>query len=489
MGEQGSCNRICCPDRKRLFPHLRSDRTMNCCNLCFCTKLRIIILLLVTIIGVALSAFGFSFLFQDSRRDNVIPQDKFVKREGNRTRYNRIRKGLMGAKRNTVHGFTGSQRRWLDREREFLCELSIQPCAPFPSSWGKNDMIDGKLEQLLSDIVEGSFSQTGVMNTIKSGQEKDQLNNIKYSTWNSTKQTLKDMGNDILNDDDGKVNYLGHKFDEDAETGKRINTAIGQNKYISRCMLVLERMQKKLRTQPISVLEITLDVLHEFCLEFDKWNTAYYTGGTIKWYFQNLPFKQKSQLLHHRLDQCFAVMPPWFLQTMNLTVRTLKALKDTKLPYKLSVLNDSTSYNFVSQYLFEMLDDYTDQKSQKKVPRVTDKNRRQPADWYLRAILKWKLLGATQINSKHRIETMRKNKATLRRMGVEQSQLEKRTSANRVLERLARLFNNLAPTLGGWAKELSGILENRELRRVDHGLEKRLKSNKDGSDWRAEGAM
>merc|ERR1711964_810299 len=82
---------------------------------------------------------------------------------------------------------------------------------------------------------------------------------------------------------------------------------------------------------------------------------------------------------------------------------------------------------------------------------------------------KWKLLGATQINSKHRIETMRKNKATLRRMGVEQSQLEKRTSANRVLERLARLFNNLAPTLGGWAKELSGILENRELRRVDHG--------------------
>jgi len=360
-------------------------------------------------------------------------------------------------------------------------------------------MLDGKLEQMISDIVEGSFSQTGILSQIKSGQRKDKLNNIKYSAWNSTKQTLKDLGNDMLNDKGKKINYIGHKWDEHAETGQKVKKydtkgeETGANKYMERVILVVKRMLKKLRRGPISTLEVALDILDIFLAEYDNWNKLYYNGSTIKWYVKSgTSFKAKLNLLYKRLDQCFAVMPPWFLQTLNLLARTWKGFKGTKLPYNMTMLNSNTAYNYVHEYTFKMLDDYNDHKSGKdKVPHLTDKDIKQPKHWYNRlalSALKSKLVGALQIDTKERAETLRKNTATLRRMGVERSVLEKRNSANKILERLSSLFNDLAPTLGGWTKELSHILKNREMTRAERGLAKKMKRNKSKVDWRAEGA-
>merc|ERR1712034_269967 len=109
--------------------------------------------------------------------------------------------------------------------------------------------------------------------------------------------------------------------------------------------------------------------------------------------------------------------------------------------------------------------------------------------WIVKLAIKYKFLGKNEIEIKHRQETLRRNKNTFRRLGVNMRLIERNEGANRVLGSATKLFKTLAPTLGKWSHELSDILEQRERTRQNRGMEKKLPSNAPTSDWRAEGAM
>merc|ERR1712096_108862 len=358
---------------------------------------------------------------------------------------------------------TSEQAKWLDQERQFLCLLSTEKCAPFPSNWADN--IDDKIENLLVKFITGSESQKGIMGEIKANLKKDPTANIKYSTMNTVKQGLKDFGNEILDDGEGKkINYLGTKWDKCPVTGRKIGFVEGRS--IQRTHVVIQRMLELMRKGPISVFELTLSTLDEMLEAYRK----YARQGTLKFMLKSLPFKNRVNVPYARLDQCFSVMPMWFLQVINISLNSLHIMKGTKLPYNLSLFSKPLIYGLFEDRDLKMIEDYGNGTPHNAhVPGL--KRHKDENGWFWSFMLK--SLMASNVSKDCRKEIRRKNRATLRKLGVEQSSLERLGSNNKVLGTIAKAVGKSTGKGSKWAQELSGILENRaEVRKANGYLEK-----------------
>jgi len=318
------------------------------------------------------------------------------------------------------------------------------------------------------------------MNQIRSGLEDDPVANVKYKSWHCTKHALKDLGNDILNGGKAKneeefVNYLGHKWNENPETGEALDA---EGRSLKRVQVIIKKVLPFMRKGPLSVLEILLDaadtILDEY---FDFWGS-----GTVKFILKSLPFRQKANLLYARIDQCFSVLPLWSLQLINIALNSAKCLKDTKLPYELKLLNKPLAYNLFQDRVFRMVDHYTGQKALKhKQPSLVNESIEKPG-WFWTFMLK--TLMASNISAECRKEIRRKNRETLRAMGIEQSWMEKHSGSNKILGHIAKAVDKAAPKGNSWARELSSMLEYRAQQRKEEGLPEKFATGKNVEDYR-----
>merc|ERR1711900_121993 len=123
---------------------------------------------------------------------------------------------------------------------------------------------------------------------------------------------------------------------------------------------IIKKALPGLRKGPVSVIEVALDSLDNLLKSYFNWSKK----GTFKKYFGGPAFLRKANLHYARIDQCLSVMPLWFLQILQISAQTVKCLKDTKLPYKLTFLNDKTAllgtvtqYGIFEEYALKALDD------------------------------------------------------------------------------------------------------------------------------------
>lgn len=295
------------------------------------------------------------------------------------------------------------------------------------------------------------------------GQVKNSIKNnpkdpLKYSVYHSAKQTLKHMGNDYLNGGKGDVDYLGHTWKEDPETGMKFSE--DDSTTMIRVHTIIKKALPRLRRGPVSVLEIALDSLDSLLDNY----FAFAKKGTFKKILGSLAFTRKANLLYARVDQCLAVMPLWFLQLLQIAAQTVKCLKNTKLPYNLMFINDSFTYTIFEERALKALQEYQKMRNPgtKMDPLVTEKEIKdsEKPSWFWNLMLKTLL--KSNVSTANRKTIRAKNRETLRLAGISQGAFERATGANRVLVHLSSAIQSQAPQGKAWAKELSGMLEARQ---------------------------
>merc|ERR1711964_582888 len=218
---------------------------------------------------------------------------------------------------------------------------------------------------------------------------------------------------------------------------------------------IIKKALPALRNGPVSVIEIALDSLNNLLDEY----FVFIKKSTFKKILGSLSFTRKVNLLYARVDQCLSVMPLWFLQILQIAAQTVKCLKDTELPYNLKFINDTFSYNIFQERALKALDEYKSMRNAgTKMDPLVEENTKKPG-WFWNIMLKTLL--KSNISTENRRTVRGKNKATLRMLGISQSAFERASGANRVLAHLSKAIQNQAPQGNAWAKQLSGMLEER----------------------------
>lgn len=421
----------------------------------------------------ALIGYGIFYLLYEAMQPSIDYNMRKLRGDPNalRSRHDMIYENLMDAQPTGLGLFslgktmTSEQTKWLDQERQFLCLLSTEPCAPFPSSW--EERFEETIKNLFVKLITGSKSQKGIMGDIKHNLKKDPTANVKFSVVKTVKHGLADLGNELLNDDNEQVNYLSTQWDRCPETGRKIGRVEGRS--IQRSHTIIKRMVELMRRGPISSFEITLSTLDEILEEYRKFARK----GSLKFLLASVPFKNRVNILYARLDQCFSVMPLWFLQVMNITLNSLHIMKGTKLPYKLSLFNKPLVYGLFEDRALKMVDDYTMGKIPEddggKMPGL--ERHADETGWFWSFMLK--SLMASNVSRDCRGEIRRKNQDTLRKMGIQHSSLDGLSSNNKILGSIAGAVQKTTGNGSKWALELSDILTNRATVRKANGyLEK-----------------